>query len=48
MTNQIEPEAEDEIEFNCPRCDSTKVLVSLDSQGHYEVRQCHECGYKID
>ena len=40
------PETEDEIIINCPRCDSNHVLVSLNQRGYYEVKECHDCGYR--
>lgn len=46
MANPTDPETGDEVEFNCPICSSTKVLVALDERGYYDVRFCHECGYR--
>ena len=36
----------DEVDIRCPTCSSTHVAVCEDSQGHFEVTLCYDCGYK--
>jgi 5,10-methylene-tetrahydrofolate dehydrogenase/methenyl tetrahydrofolate cyclohydrolase len=40
MANPIShfPETEDDIIITCPRCDSNRVLVNLNSNNFYEVK----------
>jgi transcription elongation factor Elf1 len=35
-----------EIDIRCPNCDSDRVVVCEDSYGHFQVVQCHNCGYR--
>ena len=48
MANSFQkfPITEDDVIITCPRCDSTKVLVKLNTNNFYEVKECHECGYR--
>jgi Zn ribbon nucleic-acid-binding protein len=36
----------EEIDIRCPKCNSSKVLVSTDKEGYYDVLECLNCGYK--
>jgi transcription elongation factor Elf1 len=33
------------VDIRCPRCDSDKVTVCEDPQGHFQVTECANCGY---
>jgi transcription elongation factor Elf1 len=39
------PGAYEEIDIRCPRCNSDRITVCEDPQGHFQVTECANCGY---
>jgi predicted RNA-binding Zn-ribbon protein involved in translation (DUF1610 family) len=33
------------IDIRCPNCNHANVTVCEDSQGHFQVTSCYDCGY---
>ena len=46
MDDEAKAEGYREIDIRCPNCDSDKVVVCEDHEGHFQVIQCHNCGYR--
>ncbi len=36
----------EDVELMCPRCGNNQVMIETNSNGFFEVVECHKCGYR--